>query len=84
MEDFLVLSILDLQLDGAKHRPVDKREIICYIMVGEKCVDCLVLGSPNLSLQKPVQDAGGAANFDHLGELENEEERGSTSLAELE
>ena len=45
MEDFLVLSILDLQLDGTKHQAVDKREVICYIMVGDKCVDCLVLGS---------------------------------------
>jgi hypothetical protein len=54
MEDFVVLSILDLQLDSQKHRQVDKREVMCYIMLGDKCVDCLVLGSPNLSLQKQV------------------------------
>lgn len=51
MEDFLVLSLLDLQLDAAKHQQVDKREVIAYIMLGETCVDCLVLGSPNASLQ---------------------------------
>jgi len=51
MEDFLVLSLLDLQLDATKHQQVDKREVIAYIMLGETCVDCLVLGSPNASLQ---------------------------------
>ena len=52
MEDFIVLSLLDLQLDSTKHpRPIDKREVIAYIMLGETCIDCLVLGSPNASLQ---------------------------------
>lgn len=50
MEDFVVLSILDLQLDSQRYKKVDKREIMCYIMSGESCVDCLVLGSPNMSL----------------------------------
>ena len=52
MEDFLVLSILDLQLDVQRHRQLDKREVIAYVMLGETCVDCLVLGSPNSSVQK--------------------------------
>ena len=33
MEDFVVMSILDLQLDQTKHaEQVDKRKIIAYIM----------------------------------------------------
>ena len=51
MEDFLVLSILDLQLDAKRYRQVDKREVIAYIMLGETCVDCLVLGSPSATIQ---------------------------------
>ena len=51
MEDFLVLQLLDLQLDATKHRQVDKREVIAYIFLGDTCVDCLVLGSPSASLQ---------------------------------
>ena len=78
MEDFVVLSILDLQIDATKHKQVDKREIICYIMLGDKCIDCLVLGSPNLSLQKSVQDSGGAADLQHPAF----DQRGSTSFEE--
>ena len=51
MEDFLVLSILDLRLDQEQHEQVDKREVIAYIMLGDTCIDSLVLGSPNASLQ---------------------------------
>ena len=42
MEDFIVLSILDLQLEG---EAVRKKDVIAYIMLGDTCVDCLVLGS---------------------------------------
>jgi hypothetical protein len=45
MEDFLVLSILDLQLDGEKHHQVSKDQVIIYVMVGDQCVDNLILGS---------------------------------------
>ena len=51
MEDFLVLSILDLQLDAEQHKAVNKKEVIAYVMLGDQCIDCLVLGSPNASLQ---------------------------------
>ena len=51
MEDFLVLSILDLQLDVQRHKQLDKREVIAYVMLGETCVDCLVLGSPSATIQ---------------------------------
>lgn len=51
MEDFLVLSILDLRLDAKQHKAVNKKEVIAYVMLGETCIDCLVLGSPNASLQ---------------------------------
>ena len=47
MEDFLVMSILDMRLD----RPVNKKEVIAYIMMGDTCIDCLVLGSSNASMQ---------------------------------
>ena len=49
-------------------------------MVGDKCVDCLVLGSQNMSLQKPMQDAGGASA---VSDIDNNEERGSNSYVEL-
>ena len=81
MEDFLVLSILDLQLDGARNRPVDKREVIAYIMLGETCVDCIVLGSPSASIQDPkkvvnaLADSGGA----RFGDPGQDEQRGSQS-----
>ena len=42
MEDFIVLSILDLQLE---EEAVRKKDVIAYIMLGDTCVDCLVLGS---------------------------------------
>ena len=47
MEDFLVLSILDLQLDG---EAIKKKDVISYVMLGETCIDCLVLGSPGASV----------------------------------
>jgi hypothetical protein len=53
MEDFIVLSVLDLQLDATKHpKPIDKREVIAYIMLGETCIDNLILGSPNAHIQE--------------------------------
>lgn len=71
MEDFLVLSILDLQLDATKHRLIDKSKVMAYIMLGDVCVDCLILGSPSATIQdkvkaaasrpKPQVDSGGAA-----------------------
>lgn len=85
MEDFLVLSILDLQLDVQRHRQLDKREVIAYVMLGETCVDCLVLGSPSATIQnqkgiKVPIDSGGA-NYLSSGDG-NDEERGSCSDAE--
>ena len=50
MEDFLVLSILDLRLDANMHKQVNKKEVIAYVNVGDTCIDNLVLGSPNASL----------------------------------
>ena len=56
MDDFIILSLLDLQLDTSKHpKPVDKREVIAYIMLGETCIDSIVLGSPNASIQDQKQ-----------------------------
>ena len=85
MEDFLVLSILDLRLDNQQQR-VNKREIIAYIMLGDTCIDSLVLGSPNASLQDQTKlgrrangqnESGGAAD-QNLREGEDvDEERGS-------
>ena len=49
MEDFLALSILDLQLDGTRWKAIDKRNVVAYVMLGDKCIDCLILGSPNAS-----------------------------------
>ena len=46
-----MLSILDLRLDANLHERVDKREVIAYVMIGDTCIDSLVLGSPNASLQ---------------------------------
>ena len=46
-----MLSILDLRLDANQHERVDKREVIAYVMIGDTCIDSLVLGSPNASLQ---------------------------------
>ena len=87
MEDFLVLSILDLQLDANRNKQVNKREVIAYIMLGDTCVDNLILGSPSATIQnqKAVQDAvadsGGAANPNQLG-LGEDEERGSQHAEE--
>lgn len=82
MEDFLVLSILDLQLDVKQHSAVNKNDIIAYVMLGDMCIDCLVLGSPNSSVQKqgPNQqhDAGGAANPNLRHPGNDMEERGSS------
>lgn len=88
MEDFILLSVLDLQLDSSKYlNPVDKREVIVYIMLGEDCIDNIVLGSPNASIQNQKMnaaasaalnvDSGGAASPDQLLLQEANEERGS-------
>ena len=45
------MSVLDLQLSAERHQQVNKREVISYIMLGETCVDCLVLGSPSATIQ---------------------------------
>ena len=78
MEDFLVLSLLDLQLDAKRYRQVNKREVIAYIMLGETCVDCLVLGSPSATIQdqKSVQNAVADSGGAQLRGAEDEE-RGS-------
>ena len=48
----MVLSILDLRLDANEHEQVDKREVMAFINLGgEDCIDSLVIGSPNASLQ---------------------------------
>ena len=85
MEDFLVLSILDLQLDAKRDKQVDKREVIAYIMLGETCVDCLVLGSPSATIQdqKGVQDALADSGGARLGDGAQDEERGSQSEDQL-
>ena len=89
MEDFLVLSILDLQLDANQHREVRKDQVIIYVMLGEVCVDCLILGSPNSTIQDKVKlqsheqlsqnqqaDSGGAAAANRRVNFEDDE-RGS-------
>lgn len=47
----MVLSILDLRLDANEHDQVDKKDIMAFINLGENCIDSLVIGSPNASLQ---------------------------------
>ena len=87
MEDFLVLSILDLQLDANLHHEVRKDQVIVYVMLGDTCVDCLILGSPNSTIQdrkKSPQrdqihqqaDSGGAAAVNRRVNFEDDE-RGS-------
>ena len=56
-----MLSILDLRLDAKQHRAVNKKEVIAYVMLGETCIDCLVLGSPNASVQNPKSTKNKAA-----------------------
>ena len=84
MEDFIVLSLLDLQLDVAKHpRPIDKREVIAYIMLGETCIDILILGSPSAHLQeqkgleRQKSGPGEAVNRNQLRLNDEFEEHGS-------
>jgi len=48
MDDFLILSVTDLQL-GQTMR-VNKKDVIAYVMVGGKCIDCLVLGMNSASM----------------------------------
>lgn len=45
MEDFVVLSVLDLQLDIG--RTLEKNKIMYYVMNGDECVDSLILGASN-------------------------------------
>jgi len=86
MEDFLVLSILDLRLDAQQHKAVDKSEVIVSVMLGETCIDLLVLGSPNASLQDQAKlnrilgsngESGGQADQNQRDSADAEEERGS-------
>mmetsp|Transcript_28044 Transcript_28044/g.37456 ORF Transcript_28044/g.37456 Transcript_28044/m.37456 type:complete len:102 (+) Transcript_28044:46-351(+) len=86
MEDFLVLSILDLRLDANQHERIDKREVIAYCMLGDTCIDSLVLGSPNASLQDQAKmgrgvaqngESGGAADQNRRLGDDADEERGS-------
>ena len=53
MEDFILFSFEDLQLDEAsnpKHRQVDKNNVIAQIMLGDQCIENLVLGSLNATI----------------------------------
>lgn len=79
MEDFIVLSILELWVE--KNRQVDKREVYADIFLGERCVDRLVLGSASASMQdqtrvnRALADSGGARH----GDAAQDEQRGSMS-----
>lgn len=82
MEDFIVLSVLDLQLDATKHpKPIDKREVIAYIMLGETCIDNLILGSPNAHIQEQKglerQNPGRAFNHNQSRLQDEQEEPGN-------
>lgn len=50
MEDFMVISLLDLQLSQGKVVP--KGQVQCYIMSGDECVDNLVLGASQVQTQE--------------------------------
>ena len=43
MEDFVVLSVLDIELDSQITN--DKSKISYHVMLGDECVDSLLLGS---------------------------------------
>ena len=36
------------------HERYDKREVVAYIFLGDKCIDCLVLGSHNATITNPI------------------------------
>ncbi len=67
MEDFVVLSILDVQVDKRKY---DKRQVQCYVMLGGECVDNLILGSHSAQVQGSEAGLMGIDGSD-------QEERGS-------
>jgi hypothetical protein len=47
MDECLVLSIVDIQIDEV----INKKEVIAYVMLGDVTVDSLILGAPHASLQ---------------------------------
>jgi hypothetical protein len=49
MEDFMVVSVLDLELDEG--RVVQKNKVHYYIMSGDECIDSLILGPSNAQTQ---------------------------------
>lgn len=65
MEDFVVLSLVDLeaaiesQQEGGKpttsssskkQDKIQKSQINCYVMMGNECIDSLIFGSPNAQI----------------------------------
>jgi hypothetical protein len=38
---------------------IDKREIMAYVFLGDKCIDCLVLGSASATMD---QESGGSSS----------------------
>ena len=42
MEDFLLVSVLDVELDEGK--VILKKQVQYYVMCGDECVDSLILG----------------------------------------
>ena len=43
MEDFVILSVLDLESDSKS--VIEKSKIQYYVMLGDECIDSLILGS---------------------------------------
>jgi len=48
MEDFMVISILDVELDEGK--VIEKNKVIYYVMSGDECLDSLILGPSNAQI----------------------------------
>lgn len=80
-----MLSVLDLQLDAGKHQAVDKRQVIAYVMLGDTCVDNIVMGAHNGTFQsnkqvaappENVETGGAALALPHLND--DSGERGSS------
>ena len=42
--DFVLLSVHDLQLP--ENERIDKNELAAYVFLDDKCLDCLIIGSP--------------------------------------
>jgi hypothetical protein len=42
--DFVLLTIHDLQLP--KQKKFNRKDVVAYVFLGDKCLDCLVIGSP--------------------------------------